>query len=208
MRSVKTFATLNMEALMNMLDRLMGHSEASFTRRKNIIDVLRERREYTILLSALKIALVDQFLSRPGPVTLFAPTDAAFEKLPDLPELLEDRPRLKSLLYRHICAGRFDQQSLHGVAMLRPIEGDALDTGSRETLIIQNARIVEPNMRAWNGVAHGIDKVLLCENHSWLREVGDEVELRIRSGAARATEWIQTGTQRVEAAISKTLEAR
>lgn len=193
---------------MNMFDRLMGHSEESYTRRKNIIEVLREKRDYTILLAALKIALVDQFLSRPGPVTLFAPTDAAFEKLPDLPQLLDDKPRLKSLLYRHICAGRFEQKSLLGVAMLRPIEGEALDTGPRETLIIQNARIVEPNMKAWNGVAHGIDKVLVCENHSWLREVGDEVEQRIRTGAAKASEWIQTGTQRVEAAISKTLEAQ
>lgn len=190
---------------MNMLDRLMGNSESEYSRRKTIVDVLRDRQQYTVLLAALRAARVDIFLSRPGPVTLFAPTDAAFEKMPDLSDLMDDIPRLKSMLYRHICAGRFDQRSLHGVAMLRPIEGEALDTGSRETLIIQNARIVEPNIRASNGVAHGIDKVLLCENHNWLREVGDEVEERIRTGAARASEWIQTSTQKVEAAITKTM---
>lgn len=193
---------------MNMLDKLMSLSESDFSRRKTIVEVLRVKKQYTILQMALKETRVDLFLSRPGPLTLFAPTDAAFEQVPKLAELLSDTKRLKSVLYRHICAGRFDQLSLGGVAMLRPIEGEALDTGSRETLIIQDALIVEPNMLAWNGIAHGIDKVLIRENHSWLREAGAELEERFKTGTEKASEWIQTGTQKLEEAISRTLEAR
>jgi uncharacterized surface protein with fasciclin (FAS1) repeats len=193
---------------MNMLDKLMSLSESDFSRRKTIVEVLRVKEKYKILLMALKETRIDLFLSRPGPFTLFAPNDAAFDKVPKLAELLSDTKRLKSVIYRHICAGRFDQQSLGGVAMLRPIEGEALDTGARGNLIIQDAHIVEPNLLAWNGVAHGIDKVLIRENHSWLREAGAELEERLKMGSAKANEWIQTGTQKLEAAISKTIDAR
>jgi uncharacterized surface protein with fasciclin (FAS1) repeats len=151
---------------MHLLNKLM-HPPQSFVKpRRTFIDALRERPGYKVFSTLLVDTGIDEYLRRPVPLTLFAPSDEAFGKTAGLAELLKDDKQLRSLLYRHICAGRFDLRALGKIARLRNSDGVNEQTRAHMSLI-QDARIVEADIRAWNGYVHGIDKVLLKESSSW-----------------------------------------
>lgn len=151
---------------MHLLNKLM-HPPQSFVKpRRTFIDALRERPGYKVLSTLLVDTGIDEYLRRPIPLTLFAPTDEAFGKVRQLADLLKDEKRLRSMLYRHICAGRFDLRALGKIARLRDSDGTNSQNRAHVSLI-QDARIVEADIRSWNGYLHGIDHVLLKENCAW-----------------------------------------
>lgn len=167
----------------------------------SLLSRLEQHGHYKILLTSLHDTGVAEVLNEPGPITLFAPTDDAFARVPRLVELLHDNDRLHAILRHHICIGRFDSTALRGVAKLRPMEGPEIETTHDQA--VQDARIVEPDMPAWNGIAHGIDRLLILENHSWLREAGEAVKEDLRVGTLQAAKWIKLSAEKVERALAK-----
>jgi len=133
---------------------------------KNIIDVTTEANNFRILLSAFKAASLIDMLRAPGQYTLFAPTDAAFKRLPagSLDAMFKDGRTLKPFLCNHIMKGLVSANDILP-GELKPMEGRPLRAsldGSR--VVINGATIVQSDMRASNGVVHAIDDVLIPLN--------------------------------------------
>ena len=101
-------------------------------------------------------------LSLKGPLTLFAPTDAAFAKLPRhiLDPYLFDRDLLAELVSNHILEGEIGSGSMLVFDARLSLCGKRFRT-RRGALYVEKARIILPDMSCGNGLVHGINRVLL-----------------------------------------------
>lgn len=133
---------------------------------------------YTTLTGAIDAAGLGDDLSGEGPFTIFAPTDAAFEDLPDglLPALLDDANTalLADLLRHHVVEGNHTSASLLELGQVTSLEGStisveateepATDEGVDPTTIIEvddQAELTTADTIATNGIVHEIDQVLV-----------------------------------------------
>jgi uncharacterized surface protein with fasciclin (FAS1) repeats len=112
---------------------------------------------------AIGFAGLSDLLSGEGPITIFAPTDRAFDKIPPVQRsaLLQDPARLAELIRHHVVTGRVKAPQETKPRSVTPDFGDALKlTASSAGFQVGAARIVKTNIRATNGVIHAIDTVL------------------------------------------------
>jgi uncharacterized surface protein with fasciclin (FAS1) repeats len=128
---------------------------------------LLERCASTPRLQAFSAAIgtagLGELLRGEGPITIFAPTDRAFRKIPsdELAALLGDSARLGQLLRHHVVTGRVKAPRATRPRTVKPAFGDDLSlTASPKGFLVDTARIVKTNIRASNGVIHAIDTVL------------------------------------------------
>ena len=134
---------------------------------KDIVETAKSAGQFTILLKAATAAGLDKTLAQPGPYTVFAPTDAAFNALPpgmlDMLMKPENKAMLKQVLGYHTLFGRLttndlkDDKSAANTTNGAPVVLEKKGGG----VMVNEAKIVEPDMAADNGVIHVIDKVLL-----------------------------------------------
>ena len=145
---------------------------------KNIIQNAIHSKDHTTLVAAVKAAGLVDTLSGPGPFTVFAPTNRAFEKLPDgtVPTLLkpENKGKLTSILTYHVVPGTLTAQDLwdmvdkmDGKAELKTVNGQSLwiKRVSDKHLAVYDpeghaGRITISNVLQSNGVIHVIDNVV------------------------------------------------
>ncbi len=135
----------------------------------DIVQTLFQDGRYRILLFALADTGLIEALRGPGPFTLFAPTDRAFEQLPRdvINELFrpENRPKLTKLLEFHAISGKA-LTAAEIIAMNPPFKLKMLNNVSTEItekggiIKINNATVIEADIQASNGVIHAIDEVL------------------------------------------------
>ena len=116
--------------------------------------------------TAVAAAGLGDILAGPGPFTLFAPTEAAFARLPPgvLAELLlpQNRARLRALVLHHVVAGNLPAAGLGGGARLQTLDGGTLEvTSTAGGLAVNGARIRSVDVGTRNGVIHVIDQVLI-----------------------------------------------
>jgi uncharacterized surface protein with fasciclin (FAS1) repeats len=136
---------------------------------KNIVQVAAEAGSFKTLVTAVKAAGLVETLSGPGPFTVFAPTDAAFAKLPDgtVTALLADKDKLTSILTYHVLSGKVvaaDIVKSNG-ATPTTVNGLPLDIVLRDGKVYVNgAAVVTADVQASNGVIHVIDAVLLPQS--------------------------------------------
>lgn len=145
---------------------------------KDIVQNAMESKDHTTLVAAVKAAGLVDTLEGPGPFTVFAPTNAAFNKLPAgaVDNLLkpENRDELKKVLTYHVVAGRITSHRLAsmiknggGQAMLKTVEGGTLTaTMDGNNIVIKDekgdtAMITQADVMQKNGVIHVIDAVLM-----------------------------------------------
>lgn len=145
---------------------------------KNIIENAINSKDHTTLVAAVKAAGLVGTLEGPGPFTVFAPTNAAFAKLPSgtVDTLLkpEMKPKLTNVLTYHVVPGRLTARDLMdaakrngGTAEFKTVEGDTIWVENKgNALLIRDgkgdvSRITIQNVYQSNGVIHVIDKVLL-----------------------------------------------
>jgi uncharacterized surface protein with fasciclin (FAS1) repeats len=134
--------------------------------RKNIVETASQAGTFGTLLAAAKAAGLVDALSGKEPLTVFAPTDEAFAKLPagTVEELLkpENKERLASVLKYHVVAGRKLAKDVVGMKEVATLQGKAariqIVNGSAK---IDNAGIVKTDIIAGNGIIHVIDTVIL-----------------------------------------------
>ena len=113
--------------------------------------------------SAVGVAGLADLLRGDGPLTIFAPTDRAFEKIPldERTALLGDSVRLAELIRHHVVSGRVKAPRELKPRSATPQFGEDLKlTASADGFHVDEARIVKTNIRATNGVIHAIDTVL------------------------------------------------
>lgn len=133
---------------------------------KDIVQVATDAGTFTTLVTALKAAGLVETLQGEGPFTVFAPSDAAFARLPagTLESLLADREALAAILTFHVVPGRVTAADIvqAGGATPRTVNGQPLDIQLRDgTVFVNGARVVTADVGASNGVIHVIDSVLL-----------------------------------------------
>jgi uncharacterized surface protein with fasciclin (FAS1) repeats len=122
--------------------------------------------KFKTLVAALKAADLVDTLKGPGPFTVFAPTDAAFAKLPPgtLETLLkpENKAKLQSILTYHVVSGKVMSGDVVKLDSAKTVEGGSLTIKTMNGgVMVNNARVVKADIAASNGVIHVIDTVLL-----------------------------------------------
>jgi uncharacterized surface protein with fasciclin (FAS1) repeats len=135
--------------------------------RKNIVQTAVGSPEHKTLVAALKAAEYVDALSNAGPFTVFAPTDAAFAKLPEgtVEELTkpENKLKLQNILEYHVYVGVIRESMVHGSMNLNQVNGKNVSlTKSGDKLQVNGANIIA-TVETSNGLIYVIDNVLLPE---------------------------------------------
>ena len=133
---------------------------------KNLVEVAVGAGSFNTLVAAVKAAGLVETLQGAGPFTIFAPTDAAFAKLPagTLDALLADKDALRKVLTYHVVPGRVVAGDIVRAKSLSPrtVNGAAIDVAVRDgKVFVNNAQVVSTDVQASNGVIHVIDTVLI-----------------------------------------------
>jgi uncharacterized surface protein with fasciclin (FAS1) repeats len=145
---------------------------------KNIVENAINSKDHTTLVAAVKAAGLVETLQGPGPFTVFAPTNAAFNMLPKgaVDNLLkpENIDQLKSVLTYHVVAGNLDAKALmqkvkegHGMAKLTTVNGEELTVMVKNGMVWVKdakggmAKVTTKDVYQSNGVIHVIDHVLM-----------------------------------------------
>jgi transforming growth factor-beta-induced protein len=132
---------------------------------KTIVVIAVDDGRFTTLVAAVQAADLATTLNGPGPFTVFAPTDDAFKKLPagTVDTLLkEPQGQLKQILLYHVVSGSYTTDQLVQMKSVQTLQGGYLNiTEVNGTVMVNDATIVIPNIKASNGMIQVIDSVLL-----------------------------------------------
>ena len=130
----------------------------------SIYDIVVSSNDHTTLEVAIDACSLNGTLSGPGPFTLFAPTDAAFNLLPagTVTALLNDIPQLTDILKHHVVGGGVMSGMLSNNQIVTTLLGtDVTVTINNGMVYIDNAMVTVADIVADNGVVHVIDAVLI-----------------------------------------------
>jgi uncharacterized surface protein with fasciclin (FAS1) repeats len=129
----------------------------------DIVDIALNNENFTTLVAAVKAANLVDTLKSPGPFTVFAPTDAAFAKLPPgtITTLLQNIPQLTRILCYHVVPGKLTQADLAQVDTVISVEGSPIAIDCSDGFEVKNATVVMADIEADNGIIHVIDTVIL-----------------------------------------------
>ena len=132
---------------------------------KDIVAVASGAGSFNTLVAAVKAAGLVETLQGPGPFTVFAPTDAAFAKLPKgtVEDLLkpENKAKLVAILTYHVVAGKVMAADVKTMEV-KTVNGKELDIKVADGHVtVDSAKVVKTDLAASNGVIHVIDTVLL-----------------------------------------------
>ncbi|MGE5408571.1 MAG: fasciclin domain-containing protein [Syntrophothermus sp.] len=140
-------------------------TEAEATAGGNIVAVAKETPELSILVEALAAAGLVKTLEEPGPYTVFAPTNEAFEALGGKLEALlepQNKKELTEILTYHVAPGEVTSGELENGQKIKTVQGGDVEVKiSGEEVTVNGAKVVMPDVPASNGVVHVIDEVLL-----------------------------------------------
>ncbi len=143
---------------------------------QNLLETARSTGDFTLLIKVIDAAgLADSFTrEEEGQITVFAPNDDAFRKLPSgtLEELLKDIPKLKGILSYHIVDRKITLDEIRGMSSegrtpsVMTLQGSPLVVKTQKNLLmkseyVNDSKLVKPDIEASNGVIHAIDRVLM-----------------------------------------------
>ena len=133
---------------------------------KDIVDTAIGNENFTTLVAALKAAGLVDILKGDGPFTVFAPTNAAFAKLPagTLENLLkpENKDQLIAVLTYHVVSGKVMSGDLVGKKLsAATVQGSRIDVDGTDGVKVNNATVMTADIETDNGVIHVIDTVIL-----------------------------------------------
>jgi uncharacterized surface protein with fasciclin (FAS1) repeats len=132
--------------------------------KKDVVDTAAEGGQFQTFTTAVKEAGLTDTLKGKGPFTVFAPTDAAFKKLPEetMKGILTDKEKLKKLVMAHVVAGK--ELRAADVARMsgQKLNGFEVKAGA-DKVTVGKATLDKADIRCSNGVIHVIDAVLVPE---------------------------------------------
>ena len=136
------------------------------TNQMNIVDTAVANGNFKTLAAALGAAGLVNTVSGPGPFTVFAPTDAAFAKLPagTVENLLkpENKDQLTAVLTYHVVPGKVMAADVVKLSEAKTVNGKMLKVEvSGGNVMINDAKVISTDIAASNGVIHVIDSVVL-----------------------------------------------
>ncbi len=153
-----------MLAVMAAISVLAVPATASAAKGKNIVETAAAAPQFSTLVSLVEQAGLTGALSGKRQLTVFAPTDAAFGKVPKktLNALLADKRLLRKVLLYHVVAGkvaakqvvrRNGAKTLNGARVSFDVKG--------KRVFVNDARVITPDIRASNGIVHAVNRVLI-----------------------------------------------
>jgi uncharacterized surface protein with fasciclin (FAS1) repeats len=133
---------------------------------KDVVDTAVGAGSFKTLAAALQAAGLVETLKGSGPFTVFAPTDAAFAKLPagTVENLLkpENKEKLKAILTYHVVAGKVMAADVVKLKTAKTVQGTTVDISTTGGKVkVDNANVVKTDIAASNGVIHVIDTVIM-----------------------------------------------
>ncbi len=136
---------------------------ASFSvQAKDIVETAVSAGNFKTLAAALSAAGLVDTLKGPGPFTVFAPTDAAFAKLPPgtVDALLKDKVKLSAILTYHVVPGKVMAADVKA-GMVKSVQGSEIKVTTNNGVMVDGAKVTATDIVADNGVIHVIDTVIL-----------------------------------------------
>ena len=143
---------------------LAGSATKSESREKNIVETAIAAGSFKTLVSLVEKAGLADTLATGGKFTVFAPTDAAFAKVPKktLAALGANPAKLKAVLLYHVAKGELRAERVVKRSSIKTLNGASVQVKVRgRTVKINNARVQKANVDASNGVIHVINRVLI-----------------------------------------------
>jgi uncharacterized surface protein with fasciclin (FAS1) repeats len=129
---------------------------------KDIVDTAVAAGNFKTLATALQAAGLVDTLKGKGPFTVFAPTDAAFAKIPkaDLDALLKDKAKLSAVLTYHVVPGTVMAKDVKA-GKVKTVQGGEITVTTTGGVMVDNAKVTATDIKASNGVIHVIDTVIM-----------------------------------------------
>jgi uncharacterized surface protein with fasciclin (FAS1) repeats len=129
---------------------------------KDIVDTAVGAGTFNTLATALTAAGLVDTLKGPGPFTVFAPTDAAFAKIPksQLDALLADKAKLTAVLTYHVVPGKVMAKDVKA-GKVKTVQGSDLMVATAGGVMVNGAKVTTTDIIADNGVIHVIDSVVM-----------------------------------------------
>ncbi len=153
--------------LFPLLGMPAAHAQSqSQSQSKDIVGTATDAGTFSVFLAGVKAAGLNDLLAGEGPITVFAPTDDAFAKLPRgaVQELMlpENRDKLRAMVMHHVVMGRIVARDFLGKRMeAAAADGALLLIDATKVVTIDTARLIKADIAADNGVIHVIDTVLM-----------------------------------------------
>ena len=129
---------------------------------QDIVDTAVKAGSFKTLVAAVQAAGLVDTLKGPGPFTVFAPTDAAFAKIPkaDLDKLLADKAALTKVLTYHVVPGKVMAKDVKA-GKVKTVQGSELTVATSGGVTVDGAKVTATDVAASNGVIHVIDSVIM-----------------------------------------------
>ena len=144
---------------------LVASSSALQAADKDIVDTAVSAKQFSTLVAAVKAAGLVETLKGDGPFTVFAPTNAAFEKLPEgtVESLLkpENKDKLIAVLTYHVVPGKVMAKDVVGLSKAKTVQGKELTITVGDNVMVDKSKVVKTDIECSNGVIHVINAVLL-----------------------------------------------
>jgi uncharacterized surface protein with fasciclin (FAS1) repeats len=131
---------------------------------KDIVATAVAAGNFTTLTSLLERADLVKTLQGKGPYTVFAPTDAAFAKVPKatLDRLAKNKRKLRSVLLHHVANGQLPAENVVTRRSVKTLAGERVRVRVRDGKVyVGGARVVTPDIGTSNGIIHAINRVLI-----------------------------------------------
>lgn len=138
---------------------------------KSILDAARENGGFTIFLAAIEEAEMSTALASPRmQYTLYAPTDAAFAKMPkeQLASLFADKDELRRVVAQHVVVGKYHSSDIN-VGTKRTLWGEPLAVTTHRNLHVNWVKVVATDLESGNGIVHAVDNVIVSSGESGSR---------------------------------------
>ena len=135
---------------------------AATVQAKDIVDTAVAAGSFKTLATALTAAGLIDTLKGKGPFTVFAPTDAAFAKIPkaDLDALLADKAKLTAVLTYHVVPGKVMAKDVKA-GKVKTVQGSEFTVATAGGVMVDGAKVTKTDIAADNGVIHVIDSVIM-----------------------------------------------
>jgi len=129
----------------------------------DIVDIAVGAGSFQTLVTAVQAAGLVDTLKSPGPLTVFAPNDAAFAKLPPgtITTLVQNIPQLTRILMFHVVSGKYTREALIQLGSVTSLEGSVIPIQGGNGFEVKNATVLAPDIAADNGMIHVLDTVIL-----------------------------------------------
>ena len=158
-RALTACAAVALLSLPAMADHHKGHG-------KTIVETAAGNQDFSTLVTAVKAAELVETLNGDGPFTVFAPTNAAFNKLPSgtVDTLLkpENQDKLQNILKYHVVAGKVMAADAVKLSEAEAVNGETFKIEQRDGAVyVDGAKVVKTDLACSNGVIHVIDAVMI-----------------------------------------------